>query len=255
MRVPRSWSIGKGGIALAFSIFRDKAFNGQVLYTRSTDGGKSFAELRPITPNNESQRFEALALDADGTVFAAWLDKRNRVPAQQSGQEIRGRRVCSSRHRRTAARPIPTRGWRRTTPANAAGSGWRSPGPAVPSSCSGTSLRAASAITRSSRLPIRDAGRGPPGQQGRLADRGVSAPRTEPVDFGSGNLSCDLVHQRQGAQGPVLCALARRRQDLLRSASDRPSRTEVRRDPMSLPDRRGLPWSGRSSTARRPRSI
>ena len=55
-----------GGIALAFSIFRDKAFNGQILYTRSADGGRSFGELRPITSNNESQRFEALALDADG---------------------------------------------------------------------------------------------------------------------------------------------------------------------------------------------
>ena len=33
----------KGGIALAFSIFQDKNFNGQVLYTRSDDGGKSFA--------------------------------------------------------------------------------------------------------------------------------------------------------------------------------------------------------------------
>ncbi len=33
----------KGGIAVAFSIFRDEAFNGQVLYTRSADGGKSFA--------------------------------------------------------------------------------------------------------------------------------------------------------------------------------------------------------------------
>jgi hypothetical protein len=79
-----------GGIALAFSIFRDKAFNGQVLYTRSADGGRSFAELRPITASNESQRFEALALDADGSVFAAWLDKRNRVPAQQSGQKYEG---------------------------------------------------------------------------------------------------------------------------------------------------------------------
>jgi hypothetical protein len=28
-----------------------------------------------------SQRFEALALDADGSLVAAWLDKRNRVPA------------------------------------------------------------------------------------------------------------------------------------------------------------------------------
>jgi hypothetical protein len=79
-----------GGITLAFSIFRDKAFNGQVLYTRSADGGQSFTELRPITSNNESQRFEALGLDADGSVFAAWLDKRNRVPAQQRGQAYDG---------------------------------------------------------------------------------------------------------------------------------------------------------------------
>jgi hypothetical protein len=79
-----------GGIALAFSIFKDKAFNGQVLYTRSADAGQSFAALQPITPSNESQRFEALALDADGSLFAAWLDKRNRVPAQQSGQKYEG---------------------------------------------------------------------------------------------------------------------------------------------------------------------
>jgi hypothetical protein len=79
-----------GGIALAFSIFRDKAFNGQVLTTRSVDGGQSFAPLRPISSSNESQRFEALGLDAEGLVFAAWLDKRNRVPAQQSGQKYDG---------------------------------------------------------------------------------------------------------------------------------------------------------------------
>ncbi len=79
-----------GNIALAFSIFRDKAFNGQVLYTHSTDAGKTFAPPQPITDNIESQRFEALAFDADGTVFAAWLDKRNRVPAQQSGKKYDG---------------------------------------------------------------------------------------------------------------------------------------------------------------------
>lgn len=80
----------KGYIALAFSTFRDKAFNGRVFYTRSTDGGQTFAELRPITSNNESQRFEALAFDADGTLFAAWLDKRNRAPAQQRGEKYDG---------------------------------------------------------------------------------------------------------------------------------------------------------------------
>jgi hypothetical protein len=80
----------RGGIALAFSIFRDKAFNGQVLTTRSADGGRTFGELHPITSSNESQRFEALALDADGAVFAAWLDKRNRVPAEVKGEKYEG---------------------------------------------------------------------------------------------------------------------------------------------------------------------
>ncbi|MBR0697524.1 sialidase family protein [Bradyrhizobium lablabi] len=80
----------RGGIALAFSIFRDKAFNGQVLITRSTDGGRSFAPPKPITANNASQRFEAIGFDPAGTVFAAWLDKRNRAPAQQNGQTYDG---------------------------------------------------------------------------------------------------------------------------------------------------------------------
>jgi hypothetical protein len=80
----------KGDIALAFSTFRDKNFNGQVVYTQSADGGQSFAALRPITSNNESQRFEALGFDSDGSVFAAWLDKRNRVPAQQRGDKYEG---------------------------------------------------------------------------------------------------------------------------------------------------------------------
>jgi hypothetical protein len=79
-----------GGIALAFSTFRDKAFNGQVFATKSVDGGQSFAEPKPITDNNESQRFVALGLDTDGSVFAAWIDKRNRVPAREEGRKYEG---------------------------------------------------------------------------------------------------------------------------------------------------------------------
>jgi hypothetical protein len=81
---------GKGGIALAFSIFRDKAFNGQVLVTRSDDGGKSFAATKPITASNESQRFETIGFDSKGELFAAWLDKRNRVPAREAGKKYEG---------------------------------------------------------------------------------------------------------------------------------------------------------------------
>ena len=81
---------GKGGIALVFSIFKDKAFNGQALNARSDDGGKSFAAARPITADNESQRFEAIGFDINGALFAAWLDKRNRVPVQQAGKKYEG---------------------------------------------------------------------------------------------------------------------------------------------------------------------
>jgi hypothetical protein len=77
-------------IVIAFSIFRDKNFNGEVLYTRSVDEGRSFNTPRPITPNTESQRFEQLALDADGSVFAAWLDKRNRAQARADNRSYNG---------------------------------------------------------------------------------------------------------------------------------------------------------------------
>ena len=79
-----------GRVFVAFAIFKDKAFNGQVLYSRSLDGGRSFAPPRPITADAESQRFEAIALDADGALFAAWLDKRNRVPAKARNEKYVG---------------------------------------------------------------------------------------------------------------------------------------------------------------------
>jgi len=89
--------------------FRDKAFNGQVLYTRSSDGGKSFSELRPITSSNESQRFEALGLDADGSVFAAGSTSATAF-RRPGGSENTTAPVCSLRRRTTAARAIPKPG-------------------------------------------------------------------------------------------------------------------------------------------------
>jgi len=80
----------QGRIVVAFSTFRDKAFNGEVFTTRSVDGGKTFAPPQPITASKESQRFQALALDRDGSVFAAWLDKRNRGPARKKGEVYDG---------------------------------------------------------------------------------------------------------------------------------------------------------------------
>jgi hypothetical protein len=80
----------QGRVFVAFAIFRDKNFNGQVLLARSTDEGSSFEASVPITADRESQRFEAIALDSDGSLFAAWLDKRNRVPAKARNESYAG---------------------------------------------------------------------------------------------------------------------------------------------------------------------
>jgi hypothetical protein len=79
-----------GGIAVAYAIFKDSAFNGEVFYTRSVDGGLTFAPPRPITSDPESQRFEAIAFDPEGSLFAAWLDKRKRAPARAKGEAYTG---------------------------------------------------------------------------------------------------------------------------------------------------------------------
>jgi hypothetical protein len=80
----------QGRITIAYAVFKDRAFNGAVFTSASVDGGRSFSPARPITDSAESQRFEALALDPDGHLFAAWLDKRNRVPAKARGEKYNG---------------------------------------------------------------------------------------------------------------------------------------------------------------------
>jgi hypothetical protein len=79
-----------GRVFAAFARFKNKNFDGQVLYTHSVDAGQSFTLPRPITKNPESQRFEALALDANGSLFTAWLDKRNRAAAKAAKESYVG---------------------------------------------------------------------------------------------------------------------------------------------------------------------
>lgn len=79
----------QGAITLAYAVFKDKAFNGQVFVTRAGDG-KTFDTPRPVTTDPESQRFETLTLDPQGHVFAAWIDKRNRPAARAAGRKYAG---------------------------------------------------------------------------------------------------------------------------------------------------------------------
>lgn len=69
--------------------------NGNVRFSRSTDGGKTFSE--PVTVNEDNQeighRFDSLAIGKNGEIFIAWLDARDKVAAKKSNTEYLGSSV------------------------------------------------------------------------------------------------------------------------------------------------------------------
>ena len=69
-----------------------RRFSGDVRYSRSLDGGRSFSE--PVTLNSDRQeighRFDVLTVDAAGRLVVAWLDKRDRARAEAAGRRYRG---------------------------------------------------------------------------------------------------------------------------------------------------------------------
>lgn len=67
-----------GTITVAYAIFKDRAYNGEVRIARSQPDG-SFSQPSKITADDTSQRFVTMGFDPDGRLFATWLDKRNRV--------------------------------------------------------------------------------------------------------------------------------------------------------------------------------
>ncbi len=67
-------------------------FFGDIRFSRSTDGGKSFEPVRTINDDGlvTSHRFETLFVNTAGDIFMAWLDKRDMVAAQTAGREYVG---------------------------------------------------------------------------------------------------------------------------------------------------------------------
>ncbi|HWB48605.1 MAG TPA: sialidase family protein [Stellaceae bacterium] len=79
-----------GAIDIAYAVFQDEHYDGRVYFSRSEDQGAHFAAAQPITGDTTSQRFETLALDPGGGLFAAWLDKRDAAAARRQGQTYPG---------------------------------------------------------------------------------------------------------------------------------------------------------------------
>jgi len=83
---------GQGTLYVAWNRPLEPRFSGNVRFSRSEDGGRTFAE--PLTVNTDQEtfghRFEAMGLAPDGRLYLAWLDKRDRDAASRAGGQYNG---------------------------------------------------------------------------------------------------------------------------------------------------------------------
>jgi hypothetical protein len=72
-----------------------KPYTGEIKFSRSLDDGRTFTP--PLVVNHDRQeithRFDALAVNARGQIFVAWIDKRDGVAAAARGETYRGAAV------------------------------------------------------------------------------------------------------------------------------------------------------------------
>ena len=89
---PKIFIAGNGNLYLAWTQSLEIPFSGNVRFSRSVDGGKTFSD--PVTVNSNldpiTHRFEAMALNNKGQIFLAWLDKRDSVLAKLQGKPFSG---------------------------------------------------------------------------------------------------------------------------------------------------------------------
>ena len=92
-------AIGPGGeVYVSWTRKLPGGFNGDIRFSRSSDGGSSFEPARTINDDGlvTGHRFETLLVDAGGNVYLAWIDKRELVAAKAAGEEYVGAAVYYS---------------------------------------------------------------------------------------------------------------------------------------------------------------
>lgn len=82
----------EGNLYIAYTQKLAKKYTGNIRFSRSTDGGKTFSA--PITVNSDtriiSHRFESMAVNRKGDIFIAWLDARDAADAKAKGENYVG---------------------------------------------------------------------------------------------------------------------------------------------------------------------
>lgn len=89
---PKIVVAGNGNIYVSWTRSSETPYAGDIRFSRSTDGGKTFSV--PVTVNDNldpiTHRFEAMGVNQRGQVYLAWLDRRDAAAAKQSGEKFSG---------------------------------------------------------------------------------------------------------------------------------------------------------------------
>lgn len=82
-------------IYLTWTLKTSPQFTGEIRFSRSTDGGRSYSSPRTVNDDNlfAGHRFESLFLTEAGQLFVTWIDKRDLEAATEEGQEYSGAAV------------------------------------------------------------------------------------------------------------------------------------------------------------------
>jgi hypothetical protein len=83
---------GSGNIYVSWTQSLETPFSGNVRFSRSLDGGKSFSP--PLTVNDNldpfTHRFDAMGINGRGQIYIAWLDKRDAAAANKEEKKYSG---------------------------------------------------------------------------------------------------------------------------------------------------------------------
>lgn len=95
---PKIHIAANGNVYVAWTQSLEVPFTGNIRFSHSVDGGKSF--LTPITVNDNldliTHRFESMGVNAKGQIYLAWLDKRDAQAAKDKGEKFSGISVYSA---------------------------------------------------------------------------------------------------------------------------------------------------------------
>jgi hypothetical protein len=79
-------------VYVTWSMPLDQPYTGMVRFSRSTDGGATWSV--PVTVHHDREpithRFDSLIVDAQGRIFVAWIDRRDKAAAKRDGKPYDG---------------------------------------------------------------------------------------------------------------------------------------------------------------------